>query len=96
MTVTYHPGVRRDVREALAYYEEESERLADDFWECLTASIATACAHPERQHFAASGLRRFNLDRFPYHFLYRVESTGIRILVVRHNRRHPAFGSGRK
>jgi hypothetical protein len=32
------------------------------------------------------------LKRFPYHFLFREISGGIRITVVRHHRQHPARG----
>ena len=47
---------------------------------------------PRYFHFDRSGLRRCNLDRFPYHFLYDIRGEHIRIWVLRHNRRHPDFG----
>ncbi len=96
MKVHYHPSVRHDVREALAYYGEDSEQLADDFWGELLACITSVAGHPERQHFDLCGLRRCNLRRFPYHFLYRTEADHIRILVVRHDKRHPSFGTRRR
>ena len=40
-------------------------------------------------------LRRVNLDRFPYHFLFRIHGDTVRILVVRHHRRHPLYGRQR-
>ena len=96
MKVQYHPSVRRDVREALAYYSEDSERLADDFWSELQGCIALVPEHPERQHFDLCGMRRCNLKRFPYHFLYRIETDRIRILVVRHGKRDSSFGTRRR
>jgi len=41
-------------------------------------------------------LRRANLKRFPYHFLFRVVGDCVRILVVRHHRRHPEYGVERE
>ena len=67
----------------------------DAFWEELMMFIEAARATPERFHPSDGGLRRVNLKRFPYHFLYRVLPRGIRVVVVRHNRRHPHYGTGR-
>jgi plasmid stabilization system protein ParE len=41
-------------------------------------------------------LRRANLQRFPYHFLYRILSDHIRVLAVRHHRQSPQFGLQRR
>jgi hypothetical protein len=45
---------------------------------------------------ASEFLRRVNLNRFPYHFLYRIAGDHIRVLVVRHHRRHPNVGLSRR
>lgn len=36
-------------------------------------------------------IRRVNLQRFPYHFLFRIVGDVVRILVVRHHNRYPAL-----
>ena len=95
MTVVYHPEVQRDVNRTLRRYDRISPRLGDAFWEELMSFIEAARAKPMRFHPADRGLRRANLKRFPYHFLYRVVSGGIRIIVVRHHRRHPNYGINR-
>ena len=41
-------------------------------------------------------IRRANLRRFPYHFLFRGVGHEVRILVVRHHHRYPSFGSRRR
>jgi hypothetical protein len=33
-----------------------------------------------------------NLQRFPFHFLFRIVGDVVRILVVRHHRRRPTVG----
>jgi hypothetical protein len=48
--------------------------------------------NPRFFHFDQSGLRRCNLDRFPYHFLYDVRENYVRVWVLRYNGRDPKFG----
>ena len=67
--VVYHPRVPSEVREAIAYYDEISPKLADEFWDELTQAIDYARSFPEHHHFDPTGMRRSNLKRFPYHFL---------------------------
>jgi plasmid stabilization system protein ParE len=69
--VLYHSAVQAEIREILDYYGGISGQLADDFWEELTDAFEYAGRFPERHHFDASGRRRSNLSRFPYHFLFR-------------------------
>jgi plasmid stabilization system protein ParE len=92
MTVVYHPAVQQDVSRILRHYDSINERLGDDFWEELNLFISRATVSPHRFHFQSRDRRRVNLKRFPYHFLFREVSGGIRITVVRHNRRHPKRG----
>jgi plasmid stabilization system protein ParE len=95
MNVAYHPAVRRDVREILRHYDGISTRLGDGFSEELLTLIEAARANPERFHPAHRGLRRANMQNFPYHFLYRIRPDGIRVIVVRHHERHPSYGAKR-
>jgi plasmid stabilization system protein ParE len=96
MMVTYHPSVQRDVNRILGYYHNISGRLADEFWDELLKCIAAAGKNPEHFHFTEAGLRRANLKKFPYHFLFRTLNDKIRITVVRHNKRHPGHATERK
>ena len=93
--LVYHPRVPAEVREILAYYDEVSPVVGDEFWQELTEALRLAREFPERHHFDPSGRRRGNLKRFPYHFLFRVFDETVRITVVRHDQRNPKFGSGR-
>jgi plasmid stabilization system protein ParE len=97
MTVKFHRLVQRDAWEIMRYYERESGRkLADEFHDEFMAVVRAAAENPERNHFDSSGLRRAALRRFPHHFLYRVRRDDILILVLRHDKRHPAFGVRRR
>jgi plasmid stabilization system protein ParE len=88
--------VQRDVNGILKHYGGISARLADEFWDELISRIEAAAKHPEHFHFGEIGLRRANLQKFPYHFLFRPLPGKIRITVVRHNKRDPKFALGRK
>lgn len=46
---------------------------------------------PERN----GGIRRFQIDRFPYLIRYRITADVIQFLSILHGARHPDTGSGR-
>jgi plasmid stabilization system protein ParE len=96
MRLAYHPLVQRDVSGILRHYDQISPRLGDEFWAELMRLIELVSQKPERFHFADRGLRRANMRRFPYHLLFRQSPGGIRVIVVRHDRRHPTYGTRRK
>lgn len=93
--VIYHPLVKRDISETTHYYHKISPRLSDEFDSELKASIASAAENPKRFPTADRDLRRANLKRFPYHFFYEIKASNIRVLLVRHNKRDPAYGMER-
>lgn len=97
MKVIYHRLAVRDVRQIVDYYESEAgPLLADRFFTDLLSTISKALADP--RHFPPLGetIRRANLADFPFHFLYDEKSWGIRVVVVRHHRRHPRYGLRRQ
>lgn len=83
-------GIRR------YYIGEASQPLADRFYEAFLGQVNRALENPERFHPVDEFLRRAPVTGFPYHFLYRRIRDGIRVLVLRHDRRHPAFGLSRE
>ena len=96
MRLAYHPLVQRDVSKILGHYDRIAPRLGDEFWTELMRLVELVSAKPERFHFAGRGLRRANMNCFPYHLLFRERADGIRVIVVRHHRRHPSYGTGRR
>jgi hypothetical protein len=54
-------------------------------------------AMPTRWMVASGDIRRSLMKRFPYVILFRIVSDdSIRVTVVKHERRHPAFGLFRR
>jgi toxin ParE1/3/4 len=97
MALIFHRLVQKDVRAVLRYYEEEGGvLLADRFFLELDTLVADVAREPRRFHPALHGLRRANMPTFPYHLLFREVSAGVRVLVLRHHKRRPRFGVGRK
>jgi len=96
MEVIYHPLVRRDVLEIRRYYRKISPKLADEFRDELRNTISRSAENPLRFPPVAQGFRRANLKRFPYHILYEVQAQLIRVMLVRHHKRHPQFGLARE
>ena len=97
MRIVLHPKVHSDVDAIMAYYERAASReLADDFYAELRQFILEAAERPESFSVRERDLRRVNLPRFPYHFLFRIVGDAVRVLVVRHHRRHPSLGIHRR
>ncbi len=96
MRPVFHPRVFSDLAKIMEYYERvATHALADDFYAEFRRFVAEAGERPESFSIRERDIRRVNLRRFPYHFLFRVVGDSIRILVVRHHRRHPSFGTSR-
>ena len=95
--VVFHRLVQRDMTRIRRYYSDEAgPELADRFYLRFLELVDRALSDPQRYHPVQDVLRRANISGFPYHFLYRETANGIRVLVLRHDKRHPSFGLGRK
>ena len=81
----------------MEYYERvATPELADEFYQELRHAMDDSANRPESYSIRIRDLRRVNLPRFPYHFLFRMAGDTVRILVVRHHRRDPSFGIHRR
>lgn len=96
MRLEFHRQVASDVAQIVDYYEAAAgKQLAAEFLAELRTAFQSAADSPET-YALQSGLRRVNLDRFPYHFLFRVVDDRVRVLVIRHHRRRPSLGVRRQ
>jgi len=97
MRLILHPKVYSDIDEIMGYYERiATPELADDFYRELRHYMKQAEERPESFSIRERGIRRVNLQRFPYHFLFRIVGDVVRILVVRHHSRRPTVGVRRR
>jgi plasmid stabilization system protein ParE len=95
--VVFHRLVQRDMDDILDYYKQNApSSVANRFFDQFISTVNQSARNP--RHFTPfSGiLRRAKVPGFPFHFLFRETTKGIRVLVLRHDRRHPSFGLGRR
>jgi toxin ParE1/3/4 len=100
MRLEFHPLAMRELLDAQIYYKEINLNLGYDFRREVTETVQIIQNSPAHYHpvSSKSRFRRANLKRFPYHLVYETidSSDLIRVLVVRHDRRHPSFGLNRR
>ena len=95
MDVEYHPATVSELNSARDYYNELTSGLGDEFKSEVMTKIDFLLANPLVCK-EENGVRRAFLKRFPFSVLYRTDGEGfLRVLCIRHHRRHPAYGSGR-
>ena len=97
MRLVLHPLVYSDIDRIMEYYEATgTDQLADAFYAELRSFVAEAARRPTSFSVRERDLRRVNLDRFPYYFIFRIVGDAVRVLVVRHHSRRPSFGMWRR
>jgi plasmid stabilization system protein ParE len=97
VTLHFHRKVQTDLRLALEYFDREGgTSLGDRFFAEVEATKDRVAANPTSFGFFKEDIRRARLRVFRYHFLFRIVADEVRILVLRHNRRHPEFGLSRR
>jgi hypothetical protein len=73
MRLVLHPKIYSDIDKVMAYYEEVAAAdLANEFYVELRHFMAQAAARPESFAIRERDIRRVNLCRFPYHFLFEL------------------------
>lgn len=97
MNVSLHPQAADDVDEAAAFYATEgSPALAARFISEFKRTAGLIATYPGIGSPRTRGLRGFGMRVFPFTVIYKLESdSDLRILVVKHDKRKPGFGSAR-
>jgi toxin ParE1/3/4 len=87
LTPKNHPLVRVDFLTAYDWYETESAGLGKAFADEFRAAYKKLRSGPELYAVRFYGIRRLNLERFPYGLFYTVQQDEIRVLALLHGRR---------
>lgn len=96
MRIEYHPAIEAELAEIRDFYNERSPHLGDDFINEFERQVLRIAAMPTRWMTVRGDTRRALMKRFPYLILFRfVSESVIRVTVIKHERRHPAYGSNR-
>jgi hypothetical protein len=96
MRLSFHPLVQKDINAILRRYDAISTKLGDQFFAELIAAFDTVLRNPQRGHIEKGDIRRLNLAEFPFHFLYRLLPGRVRVVIVKHHKRHPQLGLRRR
>ena len=92
-----HPLARSDIARIVDYYKRAGGTdLAGEFYSELRSCFDKAADCPEAYAVRERDIRRVNLERFPFHFLFRIVEERVRVLVVRHHSRRPSLGLKRR
>jgi toxin ParE1/3/4 len=82
-----HPLVRADLQSAYDWYEDEIPGLGGEFREEFSRAYRKLGQRPLLYAVRFSGIRRVNLNRFPYGIFYTVKQDEVRVLAVLHGSR---------
>ncbi|MDZ7620497.1 MAG: type II toxin-antitoxin system RelE/ParE family toxin [Patescibacteria group bacterium] len=96
MQVTWHPEAESEVVEAAAFYNRRVPGLGADFLDSVDAAVARIVDDPSRFAGIEEDIRRCRVKRFPYCIYFRRLTDTIRILVVKHHSRAPAYWRSRR
>ena len=97
MTYSVHPGAEFDLAEITTFYcEQAGEVVAQRFLAEFERVAELLARYPDSGALKTKNRRTFQLTVFPYTVVYRKHGPGVQILVVRHQRRKPNYGMGRR
>lgn len=95
MTYTYHPHARRELDDAVDYYDSIDLKLGDDFLEEIDDCISRILMFPLAWTKLHRSVRRCRTHRFPYSLVYDLEEEQVFIVAVMHSSREPNYWADR-
>ena len=97
MRIEFHPHTVSDLNSAARYYDKQRLGLGEELRAEVYSAIEKILANPMQFVVIKAGIRRCLVRRFPYAILFRVVNDDlIRVLVIRHHRRHQLVGTARR
>lgn len=93
MTHGFEREALEEYLDTARYYEEQRDRLGEEFIQAVETAIANIEKDPTRFQPIGDGLRIFRMKRFPYHLFYRYDEprNHATIFAVMHHRRRPNY-----
>ncbi len=83
MNLIFHPEAKRELEQAISYYEDCQEGLGTEFLEEVYSTIQRILAYPEAWAMLSEKSRRCLTNRFPYGIIYQILNEDcIRIISV--------------
>jgi plasmid stabilization system protein ParE len=88
--VQWSRGANQDLLESAEWYDKEEPGTGRRFVLAIDAAIVRILAGPDS--FAIindDGVRSCPVSKFPFEVRYRIDVEIVRILIIKHERRHP-------
>lgn len=94
-TVEIHPDARREILDALDWYNDRNPIAAESFAGEIRKALDLIDSAPTRWPEYEGSARRYLLPKFPYSIVYRLTATGVEIVAVAHHKRRPRYWQDR-
>ena len=97
MKVEYHPAIKHELLEIVKYYNRCSQGLGTEFLSEFELQILNISSMPTQWMIVKDDIRRSLMKRFPYAIYFRaLKNDVLRVMIVKHQRRHPNYGQSRR
>jgi len=81
--------VLKEIQNAFDWYEEQKDNLGEELLNEIDICYQKLTEHPERYSFINFRYRRIKTDRFPYIFVFELNTDTINIVHFRHIKQKP-------
>ncbi|MEQ1923644.1 MAG: type II toxin-antitoxin system RelE/ParE family toxin [Pyrinomonadaceae bacterium] len=95
MKAGFHRLAKRELRDAVDYYNAEESGLGDKFASVVRSAVDDLVKDPGRWPILESRIRRRVLKKFRYVLLYSESGDSILIVAVMHTSRKPTYWKDR-
>jgi plasmid stabilization system protein ParE len=89
MTIEFLPPARAELKEAIAYYNKESEGLGYEFAAEVKRTLERIAQYPDAWFKLSKRTHRCRTNRFPYGVIYQVRKETLLVVAVMHLSREP-------
>ena len=86
---------QRDIDSAAAWYENRRYGLGLEFLDRVSETLERIETNPQGYAEGYQGLRRANLEQFPYGLWFRIMPDNSLVIACLHGRRHPVLARER-
>ena len=95
MNVRVAAAALEDMEAAADHYDRNTPGTGARFLRAVKATLNDISHHPEAWAEIAPGIRRRNVNGFPYAVIYRTVGDEVQVGCVMHGRRRPDFWKSR-
>lgn len=96
MKIRFLISARRELRDAVHYYNTQYSHLGDEFRDEVWDTIQRIKKFPEAWHPLSAPIRRCQMNRFPYGVIYVACEKAVLIIALAHLHRAPEYWRSRE